>query len=195
MRKYLLLAGISIYCMAGAAYAIDCKTLPDCADLGYTKSSSECDGKLALVCPFDNTKFYCTEESSHPSCADLGYTKSVSDCLGKQRVKCPYDQDKVFCGGDIDLCTKTEIDSLCYSNCLDRGGSHTSCRSKCDYEVQYECLNTNTLPANMFAIKNINNDLIIKDPSLRCMDSDTCYDRYIKSLAAISEKDFAVYIG
>jgi len=34
---------------------------PSCADMGYTKSASDCVGKKAISCPFDTTAYYCPE--------------------------------------------------------------------------------------------------------------------------------------
>lgn len=36
-----------------------CTAAPDCATLGFTKSSSDCDGHSVLKCPFDQSKLYC----------------------------------------------------------------------------------------------------------------------------------------
>ncbi len=60
MKKYLLLAGVGFCCVSGAALAaIDCATPPSCADLGYTMTADDCDGKDTLKCPFDQTKAFC----------------------------------------------------------------------------------------------------------------------------------------
>ena len=47
---------------AGGALAQQCVQAPSCAELGYTKSASECSGKTALYCPFDKTKAYCADD-------------------------------------------------------------------------------------------------------------------------------------
>ena len=43
------------------AFAQTCATVPTCDELGYDLSASDCTGKKALKCPFDNTKFYCLD--------------------------------------------------------------------------------------------------------------------------------------
>lgn len=51
-----------------------CTSAPDCAALGYTKSSSDCpDG--GIKCPFDTSKYYCPSEKA-PECP-IG---SYKDC-------------------------------------------------------------------------------------------------------------------
>ena len=43
------------------AFAQTCATVPTCDELGYDLSETDCSGKKALKCPFDNTKFYCPD--------------------------------------------------------------------------------------------------------------------------------------
>ena len=52
-----------------------CVTPPTCESLGYTKSESDCAGKQALKCPFDNTKVFCSENTSGDNCTNpkVGY--------------------------------------------------------------------------------------------------------------------------
>ena len=40
-------------------WAQTCIKTPSCADLGYTKSTTDCSGKTILKCPLDTTKVYC----------------------------------------------------------------------------------------------------------------------------------------
>ena len=50
MKKYLLLATSLI--VASSAYAeFDCTKIPTCADLGFTMSTTDCQGKQILRCP------------------------------------------------------------------------------------------------------------------------------------------------
>ena len=64
MKLSILLAGsILTSVIAGNAYAQTCGAQPSCADLGYTlTSTSSCVGNV-LKCPFDKTKYYCTQKS------------------------------------------------------------------------------------------------------------------------------------
>lgn len=60
MKKLLLASVLGV--MALPAYAaVDCQTLPSCADLGYTYSASDCKGVSTVKCPFDKTKLFCNQ--------------------------------------------------------------------------------------------------------------------------------------
>ncbi len=73
MKKYLLLC--TALTMSSSAYAaLDCATPPTCDELGYTMSSSDCEGQYSLKCPFDNTKLFCKKDKT---CEDEGYLSSV----------------------------------------------------------------------------------------------------------------------
>lgn len=41
-----------------------CTTTPSCEILGFTKSSTDCEGHSVLKCPFDQTKLYCDNGAS-----------------------------------------------------------------------------------------------------------------------------------
>ena len=43
------------------ALAQNCTSSTRCAELGYKKSASDCDGMESLVCPFDSSKYFCSE--------------------------------------------------------------------------------------------------------------------------------------
>ena len=64
MRKLLMTIGVAAL-LAGSAQAADnytCATPPSCASLGYTlTSTTNCVGTV-LKCPFDTTKYYCTQK-------------------------------------------------------------------------------------------------------------------------------------
>ncbi len=53
---------VSVFCCA-TSYAIMaqavCTPAPDCASLGYTKTSADCEGKIAVKCPTDTSKVFC----------------------------------------------------------------------------------------------------------------------------------------
>ena len=53
----LLLGGTALK----PALAQDCTSPTRCAELGYKKSASDCDGMESLVCPFDSSKYFCVE--------------------------------------------------------------------------------------------------------------------------------------
>ena len=69
MRKYLLLCtALTLY--TPSVYALECKALPRCQDLGFTQSEKYCEGKYFLRCPFDSKRGYCGGEISVASACD-----------------------------------------------------------------------------------------------------------------------------
>ncbi len=63
MKKDILMFGslLSLMSVSGAALAQNCTSPTRCAELGYKKSASDCDGMESLVCPFDSSKYFCVE--------------------------------------------------------------------------------------------------------------------------------------
>lgn len=45
--------------------AQNCTIAPSCEELGFVKSSSDCEGKTSLKCPFDRSKFFCLSEGGN----------------------------------------------------------------------------------------------------------------------------------
>ncbi|MBS4774192.1 MAG: hypothetical protein KHX55_07990 [Proteobacteria bacterium] len=62
MKRISLLIGTALLLCAGTATAAEdytCATPPTCAELGYTDTAANCEGKMMLKCPFDLTKVNC----------------------------------------------------------------------------------------------------------------------------------------
>ena len=82
MRKInyyrMLLGGISLLGLANVVQA-QCVTPPTCAQLGYTKTASECSGHTFLKCPFDTSVGYCDLETTSTPVPDPAPTYSVGD--------------------------------------------------------------------------------------------------------------------
>ncbi len=85
MKKLAILSPLVIL-MASTSLAQDsCIVRPSCADMGYTKTVSDCSGKTTLKCPFDLTKVSCEDGDSSSggewdwensiSCSELNYTE------------------------------------------------------------------------------------------------------------------------
>ena len=51
----------SVSCWVSVAPEQSCIALPDCEELGYTKTLKDCWCKTYLRCPFDQTKYYCAD--------------------------------------------------------------------------------------------------------------------------------------
>lgn len=95
LRKnfYGVSLGVLAFSLVGTtnAHAQTCVAPPNCATLGFTKTTAECTGKTILKCPFDQTAVYCPgyEESTKTygigdtymvNGAAVGKVISVSDC-------------------------------------------------------------------------------------------------------------------
>ena len=86
----LSIIGCSVSGVAIAA-GVDCNTIPTCAELGYTKSVADCEGKVILRCYFDitndNAVFcadgeLCSDEYNLDTCPANG---DCEECGGKQK--------------------------------------------------------------------------------------------------------------
>ena len=103
MRKYLLLAGIGFCCVSSAALAaIDCATPPSCAEMGYTMTADDCDGKDTLKCPFNLSEVFCNDPWTPASrCIAAGYDRTSGTCVaGKTKEPCPHDGSYFMCTGE-----------------------------------------------------------------------------------------------
>ena len=84
MRKInyyrMLLGGISLLGLANVVQA-QCVTPPTCAQLGYTKTASECSGHTFLKCPFDTSVGYCDLGTSSTPVVNVCGTPEVGDIL------------------------------------------------------------------------------------------------------------------
>ena len=61
MRKRMTVIAALMLCGTAMtpALAQNCTSSTRCAELGYKKSASDCDGMESLVCPFDSSKYFC----------------------------------------------------------------------------------------------------------------------------------------
>ncbi len=69
MKKYLFLAGATVFGLCSAASAaINCQTLPSCDELGYEWTAEACSGQKTLKCPFNQNALYCTNPRQPDNC-------------------------------------------------------------------------------------------------------------------------------
>jgi len=61
MNKYVISVSILLLSSSTSLAQDSCMVRPSCADMGYTKSASDCIGKKAIACPFDLSAYYCPE--------------------------------------------------------------------------------------------------------------------------------------
>ena len=95
MRKLLMITSaiMGLGCLYPTTISAQtCTAAPSCADMGYTKTVSDCSGKTTLKCPFDLSAVSCEEEDSSSSsggaewdwenmlnCSKLTYTTETND--------------------------------------------------------------------------------------------------------------------
>lgn len=76
LRKNFYGVSLSIlaFSLAGAnnAHAQTCVAPPNCATLGFTKTTADCKGHAILKCPFDQTKLFCTAFTDQNGNAPMG---------------------------------------------------------------------------------------------------------------------------
>ncbi|MBE6452217.1 MAG: hypothetical protein E7012_01850 [Alphaproteobacteria bacterium] len=82
MNKYVISVSILLLSASSSLAQDSCMVRPSCADMGYTKSATDCEGKKAISCPFDTTLFYCPESgfSEYPleTCPDNGVCSELT---------------------------------------------------------------------------------------------------------------------
>ncbi|MBE6452293.1 MAG: hypothetical protein E7012_02245 [Alphaproteobacteria bacterium] len=61
MNKYVISVSILLLSSSSSLAQDSCMVRPSCADMGYTKSATDCEGKKAISCPFDLSAYYCPE--------------------------------------------------------------------------------------------------------------------------------------
>ena len=89
-----------------------CVTPPTCAQLGYTKTASECSGHTFLKCPFDMSVGYCDLGTSSTPVPDPAPTYNVGDSY-------------VFNGAIIGRVIKVEESSYVVASVPTSKGSNT----------------------------------------------------------------------
>ena len=79
--RYVLLASIGACIINGTTYAaINCAKAPTCAELGYNKSAADCEGKKAVLCPFDHAKMFCFSSNSSSGDTSNNSSETPTDC-------------------------------------------------------------------------------------------------------------------
>lgn len=143
--KNMLLASAAVPALIYAlpSQAQECTAAPDCADLGYTKTASQCSGKTFTRCPFDDTKYNC--EDSTARCMAAGYRTQRNICTDTF-IPCPFEPtigvclDPQHAVGDLKYSWKTANHDgwlLCNGQSFDKN----------NYPDLYSLLGKNTVPS------------------------------------------------
>ncbi len=147
---------------------------------GYTKTAAQCQGKDAIRCPFDTSKYFCHEIS----CPD----GSLKDCPSGQVIAstatiegtiCKYCQDAGFCpfGTQGQNCTECglHLREECLNKCsLKSGAAKTSCETFCNTSCKAACICTIEEKRNGLACLTTDSSsykFCTKYTSLRCKQS------------------------
>ena len=145
MRKltYLL---VFAFLFISPVKAQNCKVLPTCEELGYTKTVSQCAGIEYLTCPFDETKVYCP---SLDPCANITgvsctYCKTWDSNCNVCLACCStstYPYTASNCNGTLGGSTCTDKDgTIHYSTCtVDPCAGYYECGGPWQYCTGYTC--------------------------------------------------------
>ncbi len=110
MRYWMFLLGLLMY--ANVAEAIDCKTPPDCASLGYSKDNDpNCADDGYMYCPFNHDYKKCVNYD----CAALGFTTSDKTSWCDEIIKCQGNEDYTLCNEKI-IPLNCEIGDVYYAD-------------------------------------------------------------------------------
>ena len=145
--KNMLLASAAvpalIYALPSQAQEQECTAAPDCATLGYTKTASQCEGKIFTRCPFDDTKYNCQDGAL--KCMSMGYSTQKTRCTDTF-IPCPFEPTLGMClapqhaVGDLKYSWKTANHDgwlLCNGQTFDKN----------NYPDLYSLLGKNTVPS------------------------------------------------
>lgn len=145
--KNMLLASAAvpalIYALPSQAQEQECTAAPDCATLGYTKTASQCEGKIFTRCPFDDTKYNCQDGAL--KCMSMGYSTQKTGCTGTF-IPCQFEPTLGMClapqhaVGDLKYSWKTANHDgwlLCNGQSFDKN----------NYPDLYSLLGKNTVPS------------------------------------------------
>ena len=145
--KNMLLASAAvpalIYALPSQAQEQECTAAPDCATLGYTKTASQCEGKIFTRCPFDDTKYNC--QDGVLKCMSMGYATQKTRC-SDTFIPCPFEPTFGMClapqhaVGDLKYSWKTANHDgwlLCNGQTFDKN----------NYPDLYSLLGKNTVPS------------------------------------------------
>lgn len=135
----VLLSGTILY--SSPLYAV-CTLAPDCADLGYTMSAADCEGRIAVKCPTDMSKLFCSKKSSEDSLPILYGDGTVSKNVisGKTPIGIVFDEANKLALALVNaksIATKNELMPWSNIDCDVTGLTNCSCsNSTCSPDGQ-----------------------------------------------------------
>jgi len=135
---------MSMILLSSSSLAQDsCMVRPSCADMGYTKSASDCVGKKAISCPFDTTAYYCPEVSENCDFSEYPLTEcptggncTIFECGGTTQFKLDSCQSNYEINSDSTTCVACDFSSYPLASCPTGGNcSNYSCGGTTKYKL------------------------------------------------------------
>jgi len=120
-----------------------CMVRPSCADMGYTKSATDCEGKKAIACPFDLSAYYCPEIGESCDFSEYPLTECPTggnctdfECGGTTQFKLESCQSGYEINEDGMTCNACDFTGYTLSSCPTGGNcSNYSCGGTKKYKL------------------------------------------------------------
>ncbi|MBE6453130.1 MAG: hypothetical protein E7012_06555 [Alphaproteobacteria bacterium] len=142
MNKYVI--SVSILLLSSSSLAQDsCMVRPSCADMGYTKSATDCEGKKAIACPFDLSAYYCPEVGESCDFSEYPLTECPNggnctefECGETTQYKLDSCQNNYEISTDGTTCNACNFTNYPLASCPSNGNcSNYSCGGTTKYKL------------------------------------------------------------
>ena len=142
MNKYTI-TSIMILLSSSSLAQDSCMVRPSCADMGYTKSATDCEGKKAISCPFDTTAYYCPEVGESCDFSEYPLTECPTggnctefECGGTTQYKLDSCQNSYEISSDGLTCNACNFTNYPLSTCDANGTcSNYTCGNVTKYKL------------------------------------------------------------
>ncbi|MBE6452134.1 MAG: hypothetical protein E7012_01410 [Alphaproteobacteria bacterium] len=142
MNKYTI-TSIMILLSSSSLAQDSCMIRPSCANMGYTKSATDCVGKKAISCPFDTTAYYCPEVGESCDFSEYPLTEcptngncTIFECGGTTQYKLDSCQNSYEISSDNTTCVACDFSSYPLASCPTSGNcSNYSCGGTTKYKL------------------------------------------------------------
>ncbi|MBE6452267.1 MAG: hypothetical protein E7012_02115 [Alphaproteobacteria bacterium] len=142
MNKYVISVSILLLSASSSLAQDSCMVRPSCADMGYTKSATDCEGKKAISCPFDLSAYYCPEVGESCDFSEYPLTECPTggnctefECGGTTQYKLDGCQNSYELSSDGLTCNACNFANYPLSNCDANG---TCSDYKCGNVTKYK---------------------------------------------------------
>ncbi|MBE6452693.1 MAG: hypothetical protein E7012_04310 [Alphaproteobacteria bacterium] len=142
MNKYVISVSILLLSLSSSLAQDSCMVRPSCADMGYTKSATDCVGKKAISCPFDLSAYYCPEVGESCDFSEYPLTECPTggnctefECGGTTQYKLDNCQNSYELSSDGLICNACNFTNYPLSTCDANG---TCSNYKCGNITKYK---------------------------------------------------------